>query len=215
MPSHDSPKGRDGRLERALGAARAGDLSQLGGLFDVYRGYLLTIAREKLAPELAVKAAPSDMVQDTFLKATRVWAGFRGSTELEFQEWLKQILATTLDSTRERFLDAAKRTLAREVPLHRGTNGECRAFDVAAPGGSPSSLARDAENVQLVERAMNGLSPGDRQVIQLRVFEGLPFEEVGARLGCSPKAASRLWSRAITNLTAELRRHDRDPAGPL
>jgi RNA polymerase sigma-70 factor (subfamily 1) len=215
MPSHDAPSGRDGQLERALQVARNGDMSQLGGLFDVYRGYLLTIAREKLAPELAVKAAPSDIVQDTYLKAIRAWGDFRGSTELEFQEWLKQILLTMLDSARERFRDAAKRDLAREVSLHGGTNGDGRAFDLAALGDSPSSLARAAENAQLVERALSELSPGDRQVIQLRIFEGLPFEEVGERLGCSAKAASRLWSRAITNLTAELRRHDRDPAGPL
>jgi RNA polymerase sigma-70 factor (subfamily 1) len=215
MPSHDGSNGRDDRLECALLAARAGDLSQLGGLFDVYRGYLLTLARERLAPELAVKAAPSDVVQDTFLKATRAWASFRGSTELEFQEWLKQILSTTLDSARERFLDAAKRSLAREVPLHQGTSGDGRAFDLVAPGGSPSGLARDAEDAQIVERALNGLSPDDRQVIRLRIFEGLSFEEVGARLGCSPKAASRLWSRAVVSLTAELQRHDRAPTGPL
>jgi RNA polymerase sigma factor (sigma-70 family) len=120
-----------------------------------------------------------------------------------------------LDSARERFLDAAKRDVAREIPLHSRPNGERRAFDLAALGDSPSSLARGKENAQLVERALSGLSPGDRQVIQLRNYEELPFEEVAARLGCSPKAASRLWSRAITNLTAELRRHDRDPAGPL
>jgi RNA polymerase sigma-70 factor (subfamily 1) len=215
MASHDGSNGRDGCLERALRARRIGDLSQLGGLFDIYRGYLLTIAREKLVPELAVKTAPSDIVQDTYLKAMRVWADFRGSTELEFQEWLKQILSTMLDSARERFLDAAKRDLAREVPLCHQTNGDSRAFDLAAPGDSPSRLARVAENAQLVEQALSELSPGDREVIQLRIFEELPFEEVGARLGCSPKAASRLWSRAITNLTAELRRHDRDPAGPL
>jgi RNA polymerase sigma-70 factor (subfamily 1) len=215
MASHDGSNGRDGCVERAIRAARTGDLSQLGGLFDIYRGYLLTIAREKLAPELAVKTAPSDIVQDTYVKGMRVWADFRGSTELEFQEWLKQILSTMLDSARERFLDAAKRDLAREVPLHHETNGDSRTFDLAARGDSPSSLARAAEDVQLVERALNELSPGDRQVIQFRIFEELPFEEVGARLGCSPKAASRLWSRAITNLTAELRRHDQDPAGPL
>jgi RNA polymerase sigma-70 factor (subfamily 1) len=215
MASHDGSNGRDGCLERALRARRIGDLSQLGGLFDIYRGYLLTIAREKLVPELAVKTAPSDIVQDTYLKAMRVWADFRGSTELEFQEWLKQILSTMLDSARERFVDAAKRGVAREVPLHHETNGDSRAFDLAAPGDSPSSLARAAEHAQLVERALNELSPGDRQVIRLRIFEELPFEELGARLGCSPKAASRLWSRAIMNLTAELRRHDRDPAGPL
>src|SRR5579871_4589169 len=124
MHSHDGANGRDGRLDRALRAARAGDLSQLGGLFDVFRGYLLTIAHEKLASKLAVKTAPSDIVQNTFLKATRVWGDFRGSTELEFQEWLKQILSTMLDSARECFVDAAKRDLAREVPLQRGANDD-------------------------------------------------------------------------------------------
>ncbi len=215
MPSPPVSDGRDGRLERALEVARTGDPSRLGDLFDAYRDYLLTIAREKLAPKLAVKAAPSDIVQETFLKATLAWADFRGSTEPELRAWLKQILGTMIDSARERFLDAAKRDLAREVSLHQSSNGDAHTLNLAAPDNSPSGLARAAENAQLVGRALNALDPSERQVIQLRIFDGLPFEVVGARLGCSAKAASRLWSRAITNLTAELRRHDGDSAGPI
>jgi RNA polymerase sigma-70 factor (ECF subfamily) len=215
MASLDGPKGGNAHLERALAAARAGDQSQLGVIFDVYRGYLLTMAREKLAPDLAVKAAPSDVVQDAFVKATQAWPGFHGTTELEFREWLKQILLTMLDKARERFLEAAKRDLSREVPLHAGTNGDGRALDLAAPGASPSGLAQAAENARLLESAMQILPPLEREAVQLRIFQELGFDEVGERLGCSAKTASRIWSRAVTLLTAELQLHEQGPAGPL
>jgi len=45
-----------------------------------------------MSAALREKAAPSDMVQETLLKAHRSFDPFRGRTEPELATWLRQIL---------------------------------------------------------------------------------------------------------------------------
>ena len=46
---------------------------------------------------------------------------------------------------------------------------------------------RDAQ--QAVWDAMQQVSPGARDALVLRYYEGLPYAEIGETLGCSPEAA--------------------------
>lgn len=68
-----------------------------------YRAYLHLLARMQLNPRLASKIAPSDIVQQTLLKAHEKRAQFRGGTEQEFAGWLRRILANTLAETLRHF----------------------------------------------------------------------------------------------------------------
>ena len=47
-------------------------------------------------PVLRVKLDPSDLVQETFLKAHREFVQFRGATEPELVAWLRQIMVRSL-----------------------------------------------------------------------------------------------------------------------
>jgi len=49
--------------------ARAGDGAALGTLLDLYRNYLRLVARSMIGVGLRVKLEPSDLIQETFLKA--------------------------------------------------------------------------------------------------------------------------------------------------
>jgi RNA polymerase sigma-70 factor (ECF subfamily) len=69
------------RVERMIAAVQQGEHSELGVLLNLYRGYLLTVAGHELGSDVVAKAAPSDLVQETFLEASQAFADFRGSTE--------------------------------------------------------------------------------------------------------------------------------------
>src|SRR5437899_2062269 len=86
---------------RWLPAARTGSTEALGQLLEACRGYLLLIAQRELAPDLQAKGGASDLVQETFLKAQRHFAGFQGDSEGELKAWLRQLLLNNLaDFTR-------------------------------------------------------------------------------------------------------------------
>ena len=73
----------EGIPDRLLAQARAGDAAALGQLFELYRNYLRLIARSMLDHALRLQLDASDLVQETFLKAHRQFAGFAGGGEPE------------------------------------------------------------------------------------------------------------------------------------
>jgi RNA polymerase sigma-70 factor (ECF subfamily) len=52
-----------------------------------------------------------------------------------------------------------------------------------------------------LERALDALKPAHREVILLRKYEDLSFEEIGGRLGRSADACRMLLARAMAALT--------------
>lgn len=185
------------RVERSVVAAREGSYAALGQLFDHYHDYLLGIARQDLGKALAGKIAPSDVVQETFLQATKAFPKFDGRTDAELRAWLRKILINQLIDIRKSF-QAQKRCISLEVPL------EPSAGEASCPQPRPSSIAVTAESQAAVEAALARLPKDYRRVLILRSFENLPFTDVGIELDRSADAARRLWTRAIQRLAAEL-----------
>ena len=68
-----------------------------------YRHYLRVLAEAQLGRHLRGKCDPSDLVQQTLLKAHARREQFRGRTEAELASWLRQILARTLADAARRF----------------------------------------------------------------------------------------------------------------
>src|SRR2546421_11428663 len=81
-----------------------------------YREYLRLLARLQLDPRLRGKVDPSDLVQQTLLKAYLARDQFRGQTPEQRAAWLRQSLANTLAHT-VRDYGRARRDAALERSL--------------------------------------------------------------------------------------------------
>ena len=74
----------------------AGVPRRLERLLEMYRNYLRLVARTSLDAAVRAKADPSDMVQETLIKAHANFGQFQGSTEADLIAWLRQILANNI-----------------------------------------------------------------------------------------------------------------------
>jgi RNA polymerase sigma-70 factor (ECF subfamily) len=187
--------------------ARAGDTSSIGVLLDQYRNYLMVLASTQLENRLQPRVSPSDVVQETMLRAHKNFGQFRGTTEAELLAWLRQILVNNLAKFVEQHLLAARRDVRREVSIERlGAALEQSTVQLAAllpaEGKSPSMAVQQREEaVQLADRLAQ--LPADyREVLVLRNLQSLPFEEVAQRMERSVGATRMLWLRAIEKLRA-------------
>ena len=78
--------------------------------------YLCLLARTHLHPRHHRRLDPSDVAQQTLLDAHEKRAQFRGSTDAEAAQWLRQILVHNIADA-IRAMGAAKRDIAREQSL--------------------------------------------------------------------------------------------------
>ncbi len=101
-----------------IARARDGSNGALGTLLEMYRRYLTLLARIQLGDQLRANVGPSDVVQETFLRAQRGFAEFQGECEAEIMTWLRRILARTLANQLRHYQDTAKRDVNREQNLH-------------------------------------------------------------------------------------------------
>jgi RNA polymerase sigma-70 factor, ECF subfamily len=188
-----------------LPAARDGSREALGQLLDAYRGYLLLIAEQELAPELRAKGGGSDLVQEAFLKAHCHFDRFRGSTEVELRAWLRRLLLNHLADFRSLYCEAGKRQVGREVALDRGHAFADRSWELSLPGHepSPSGVAMVDERKETIGRILDRLPADYRRVLILRHENEMTFEQIGCAMERSSEAARKLWARAVERFQQE------------
>jgi RNA polymerase sigma-70 factor, ECF subfamily len=201
-----APPDQDAFLQHLLDA-RGGSHTAMGWLLDTYRQYLLALAHQQLDAELRAKVATSDVVQQTVLEALAHFGRFDGQTPEEWAAWLCRILAHNLADARRHYRDSQKRQLGREVALADALLAPL-AEALASEVDSPSAQAIAVEEEIALRHALAALPEADRQVVQWRSFERLPFEEIGRRLGCRAEAARKRWARAVEKLGQSLERPD-------
>lgn len=171
-------------------APRAADFAQLwAGHRDEVR---------QLLTRLAPAAEVDDLLQETFVKAARGLASFRG--EAEIGTWLHQIAhRTALDHLRSRRHHEAQQTESL-------TQDDRKEAGASAP---PEALIAQAEaSTRLERQEMHGcireyvdrLAPAQREIIALKDLEGLDNRAIADRLGISVGAAKIRLHRARTAL---------------
>jgi RNA polymerase sigma factor (sigma-70 family) len=161
-------------------ASFAGDRS--GGLTEAYDRYADPLYRYCLA-WLGEPAEAAGAVQDTFvIAAARAAARLVDLREPEqLRAWLYAV---------------ARNECQRITRPRRPVFASAQAPEVTADVGE------DAERARLLDAATRGLTPGEREVIELELRHGLAVSEVAAVVGVSPSQANALASRARKHLEA-------------
>jgi RNA polymerase sigma-70 factor (ECF subfamily) len=164
--------------------------------------------RLRMGGELRSKLESMDLVQDALVHALGGLESFTYTNEGDFVRWLSKIVQHTLCEHWDR-LHADKRDIRKEVRLRslRSTTGSVPA---GIPGPvdatTPSVIMSRREDLARLEKALDSLKPEYRQVLILTRIEGLPYGEIGQRLGKTPDAVRMLVSRATAALATTFRR---------
>ena len=170
-----------------VGAIVAGDPAGLAAAYDKYAdelyGYCRTLLREP--------ADAADAVHDTYVIAAVSMNRLRDPERL--RPWLYAV-ARNLCLRRLRADKATELTAAPETAGGETAGGET---DV---GGD----AERAELRALLRAASGGLNPGERDIVELRLWQGLDAAEAAAVLGITLGHAHSLLSRGRDQLTASV-----------
>src|SRR5262249_12913461 len=170
-----------------------------------FRDYLRVLARLQLDPRLQGKLDPSDVVQQTLLKAYQALDQFRGHTAAEQAAWLRQILARTLANA-ARDLGRAKRDLALERSLEASLHDSSARLEawLAADQSSPSQKAQRNEQRLRRAEALTRLPEPQREVLLLRHCHGWSLAQISDHLGRTRAAVASLLRRGLKQMREHL-----------
>jgi len=200
---HLSMATRDGWFAHEIERARAGDLDALGRILESFREPLEKIAGRWLGKDLVAKTGDSDLVQEALLGAHFDFARFQGQSRAELFAWLRAILQNRLAFVARHYRDTEMRRVDREIPCGAPFDGG--PWDtLLASSTTPGARAARRESEAALRRALETLPDDYRRTVIWHHYDGLGFEEIGARLGRSAEATRKLWSRSLFRLAVEL-----------
>jgi RNA polymerase sigma-70 factor (ECF subfamily) len=191
-----------------LSLVAAGDEAALRAILAAHRDRLKRMVHLRLSRRLAGRVDDSDVLQEAFVEVARKLPDYAREPKLPLFLWIRQLTALKLAEVHRRHLGTQLRDADREVTLHRGGLPMADSVSLAAQLlgtlTTPSQAAIKAETRLLVQEALNGMDPIDREVLALKHFEQLSTSEIAEVLGLSKAGAGSRYLRAIKRLRAIL-----------
>jgi RNA polymerase sigma factor (sigma-70 family) len=188
MVSAGSAVGTD---EQLVVAAREGSDEAFEALFRRYRDRIAVLVRGMVHD----RGRAEDIVQDTFVSALR---SLRASDqEILFKPWIYQI-------ARNACIDHLRR-LKRTEEISIDSDELWPDFEGHVSGATPETYTTVVQRQSLddLQQAFGGLPASQYEILVLREFEGLSYQEIGRRMRLTPAAVESMLSRARRSLKGQ------------
>lgn len=187
-----------GNEAELLARCRRGEAAAWDELFDRHYApamrFVFTLGRE------FTREDAEEICQETFLAVVRNLDSFHGRSR--FQTWLLRVAANKAGDYRDK-QTAAKRGGGRApVSLHAENPETGLIPDPPSPLPGPDGELMRAEQAARLHAALAQLGGLCREIIELRYFGGLSYEELSAALELNPKTVSSRLSKCLDRLEA-------------
>jgi RNA polymerase sigma-70 factor (ECF subfamily) len=179
--------------------AAAGDPQACERLLRRHRSKLVDFVDAHLDPILRTRLDASDVVQEAQIEAARRLPDSLSRRPMPFRVWLRKTAYERLLMLRRQHDQAARRSVRREVQLP-DRSSLVLAQNLVDPAGTPSSRLGKQELARRMQEALDRLAGADREVLLMRHYEELSYEEIGCILDIEPATARKRAGRALVRL---------------
>ncbi|MGO8837044.1 MAG: sigma-70 family RNA polymerase sigma factor [Limisphaerales bacterium] len=180
-------------VTRILDRVQQGDPKAAGELLPLVYSELRHLAAQKMAGE-----ASGQTLQPTAL-VHEAWLRLGGDAQPGWQN-RAHFFAAAAEAMRRILIDRARRRLATK----RGSGAQLLdvdEIDIPSPVSDDDTLLRVNEALE----KFTAIDPCKAELVKLRYFVGMDFEETSAALGIAVPTAKQWWAYARAWLTVEMR----------
>jgi RNA polymerase sigma-70 factor (ECF subfamily) len=158
--------------EELVGLAQAGNMRAFEFLLRKYQHKII-----QLVSRLVGEADAADVAQETFIKAYRALAGFRGQSA--FYTWLYRI---GINTAKNHLVSRGRRPATQDIDIADAEQyGHTQHLSDVE---TPESVLLSEEIKSKVAEVIHKLPADLRQAITLRELEGLSYEEIAQVMDC-------------------------------
>lgn len=174
--------------------AAQGSQEAFGQLVSTYEKQVYSLALRMVGD----REDAADLTQEAFLRAWRGLGSFKA--EATFSTWLYRLTSNVCID----FLRREKRRRTVSLTFRDEDRDMELEMDVPDPASGPEQLAIETENRENMARAMNALSVEFREILTMRIINGLSYEEIAEVLDLKPGTVKSRLSRAREKLRKQL-----------
>ena len=139
-----------------------------------------------------------EICQEAFLSVIRNLKSFHG--KCQFQTWLFRIAANKAKDHRERRVAAKRGGGLTPISLQAEDPQTGLALDVPSSAPGPDGELLRGERAELLQASLGQLGEPCREIIELRYFGDLSYEELSAELDLNIKTVSSRLSKCLDRL---------------
>ena len=179
--------------------------AEAGRVIEPFRPYLRVLAQVHLDARLRGKLDPSDVVQQTLLRACVGFGQLRQREPRVVAAWLRKILARTLaDTVKHYHRDRRDVDLERSLEADLDQSASGLAGWLAADQTSPSRTAQRNEELLRLADALAALPEPQREVVVLKHLRGWTLQRIADHIGRSVPSVASLLRRGLEELRRRL-----------
>lgn len=187
--------------EELISRCRRGDSRAWDEFFDQHYAPAARFIFQ-LSPAFSPDDA-EEICQEVFLSVIRNFESFRGASQL--RTWIFRIASNKARDFREKQTATKRGGGKTDISLQAEDPETGLTLELPSETATPDELLSKAENVQQVGVALEKLGEPCREIINLRYFADLSYEEISRELALNQKTVSSRLSKCLDQLEKILR----------
>src|SRR5437660_188016 len=181
---------------RLLARCRRGEAAAWDELFDLHYAaggrFILQLGHD------LTREDAEEICQEVFLSVIKNLHSFHG--ESQFQTWLFRIAANKTRDYRERKSAAKRGSGHTPLSLNAEDPETGLTLDPPTTAPAPDAALMSHEQAALMQQALDELGEPCREIVQLRYFADLSYDEISRALDLNPKTVSSRLSKCLDRL---------------
>ena len=184
------------------------DHTALAELFEINRDRLSRMVSIRMDRRLKGRIDATDVLQEAYMILSQKIGNFADYPDMSPYVWMRLTVNDRLIALHRKHIQAGRRDARKEISMSQKANPDestaeivdTLADTVSSVGGK---VAR-AEVTKMIKATLECMEAKDREIILMRIFEGMSNAEAAQALDLTANGASSRFSRAMDRLQKDV-----------
>ena len=184
------------------------DHTALAELFEINRDRLSRMVSIRMDRRLKGRIDATDVLQEAYMILSQKIGNFADYPDMSPYVWMRLTVSDRLIALHRKHIQAGKRDARKEISMSQKANPDESSAEIvdtlADTVSSVGGKVARAEVTKMIKATLECMEAKDREIILMRIFEGMSNAEAAQALNLTANGASSRFSRAMDRLQKDV-----------